>query len=121
MHWFLKFSFGIEHYMFRTVPLSIISSLALYTQQWYMSYRFANSLLASCQQFLYVLLCVQLKTPDDGQRNCVKHVDFYFKNKFEKLVHLIGFIIRIPATDHLNLCTVLFLVIYKQNALSVFI
>jgi len=26
-------------YMFRTVPLSIIRSLALYTQQWYMSYR----------------------------------------------------------------------------------
>jgi len=25
-------------YMFRTVPPSIISSLTLYTQQWYMSY-----------------------------------------------------------------------------------
>jgi len=47
--------------MFQTVPLSIISSFALYTQQWYMSYRFADSLragsgwnivilLASCQQ-----------------------------------------------------------------------
>ena len=34
------------------------------------------------------------KTPDDGQRNCPKHVEFYFKNKFEKLVHLVGFIIR---------------------------
>ena len=32
--------------MFRTVPLSIIRSLALYTQQWYMSYRFAASSLA---------------------------------------------------------------------------
>jgi len=41
------------------------------------------------------LLCVQWKTPDDGQRNCPKHVEFYSKNKFEKLVHLIGFIIRI--------------------------
>ena len=41
------------------------------------------------------LLCVQRKTPDDGQRNCPKHVEFYFKNKFEKLVHLVGFIIRI--------------------------
>ena len=30
-------------YMFRTVPLSIISS-SLYIQQWYMSYRFADSL-----------------------------------------------------------------------------
>ena len=41
------------------------------------------------------LLCVQWKTPDDGQRNCPKHVQFYSKNKFEKLVHLVGFIIRI--------------------------
>jgi len=40
------------------------------------------------------LLCVQWKTPDDGQRNCLKHVEFYSKNKFEKLVHLVGFIIR---------------------------
>ena len=48
--------------MFRTVPLSIIRSISLYTQQCYMSYRFADSLqawsgwnsililLASCQQ-----------------------------------------------------------------------
>ena len=41
------------------------------------------------------LLCVQWKTPGDGQRNCPKHVDFHSKNKFEKLVHLVGFIIRI--------------------------
>jgi len=50
--------------MFRTVPLPIIRSFSLYAQQWYMSYRFADSLragsgqncsstlilLASCQQ-----------------------------------------------------------------------
>jgi len=35
------------------------------------------------------------KPPDDGQRNCPKHVEFYSKNKFEELVHLVGFIIRI--------------------------
>jgi len=34
------------------------------------------------------------KTPDDGQRNCPKHVEFYSKNKFENLVHLVGCIIR---------------------------
>jgi len=34
------------------------------------------------------------KTPDDGQENCPKYVEFYPKNKFEKLVHLGGFIIR---------------------------
>jgi len=31
-------------YMFRTVSLSIIRSFSLYTQQWYVSYRFADSL-----------------------------------------------------------------------------
>ena len=41
------------------------------------------------------LLCVQWKTPHDGQRNCPKHVEFYCKNNSEKLVHLFGFIIRI--------------------------
>jgi len=32
--------------MFQTVPLSIIRSFSLYTQQWYMSYRFADILRA---------------------------------------------------------------------------
>jgi len=34
------------------------------------------------------------KTPDNGQRNCPKHVEFYSKNKLEKLAHLVGFIVR---------------------------
>ena len=41
------------------------------------------------------LLRVQRNTPDNGQRNCPKHVAFYSKYKFEKLVHLVGFIIQI--------------------------
>jgi len=36
--------------------------------------------------------CAQRKTPDDGQRNCPIHVEFCSKNKFEKLVHIVGFI-----------------------------
>jgi len=28
------------------------------------------------------------------RENCPKHVEFYSKNKFEKLEHLVGFIIR---------------------------
>jgi len=54
-------------------------------------------LLASCQQtcMTYTTAVCTGKTPDDGQRNCPKHVEFYSKNKFEKLVHLVGFIIRI--------------------------
>ena len=39
--------------------------------------------------------CVQWKTPVDGQRNCPKNVEFYFKNQFETLVHLVGFTTRI--------------------------
>ena len=110
MHYFLKFIFGIKLYMFRTVPLSIIRSFSLYTQQWYMSYRFcwllawqADIGFADClpskqsakpvRVWHTPLLCVQWKTPDDGQRNCPKHVEFYSKNKFEKLMHLVGFII----------------------------
>ena len=34
------------------------------------------------------------KTPDDVQRNRPKQVEFHSKNKFEKLVHLVGFIVR---------------------------
>ena len=33
--------------MFRRVPLSIIRSFSLYTQKWYMSHRFADSLRAN--------------------------------------------------------------------------
>ena len=98
--------------MFRTVPLSIIRSSSLYTQQWYMAYRFADSLRAgsvpswSCSQAVskpvwhIPLLCVQWKTPDNGQRNYPKHVEFHSKNKFEKLMHLVGFIIRNLARSH---------------------
>jgi len=65
-----------------------------------MSYRFADSLFrpdpARTLSAHITLLCLQWKkTPDDGQRNCPKHVEFYSKNKFEKLVHLVGFIIGI--------------------------
>ena len=37
--------------MFRTVRLSIIRSFSLYTQQWYMSYRFADSRIGTELQF----------------------------------------------------------------------
>jgi len=56
--------------MFRTVPLSIISSFSLYTQQWYMSYslragsgRSVLILLASCQQtcMTYVIAVCTVK------------------------------------------------------------
>ena len=43
-------------YMFRTVPLSIVRSFSLYTQQWYKIYRFSDSYL--CCSFLFVLFYV---------------------------------------------------------------
>jgi len=33
--------------------------------------------------------------------NYPKHVEFYSKNKFEKLVHLVGFVIRIKGIYYL--------------------
>ena len=70
MHLFLKFIFGIKLYVFRTVPLSIVRSFfTIHTANLYDTYH----------------CCVYSeKTPDDGQRNCPKHVEFYSKNKFEK-------------------------------------
>ena len=41
-----------------------------------------------------------ITAPDDGQRNCPKHVEFYSKNKFEKLEHFVGFY------GNLSWCTV---------------
>ena len=87
--------------MFRTVPLSIIMSFSMYTQQWCVSYRFAElrpdparKLTASLYDIYHC--CVYSENiPDDGQRNCPKHVEFYSKNTSQKLVHLVRFIIRI--------------------------
>ena len=56
-----------------------------------------TGLLTACEQAVskpvwhIPLLCVQWKTPDDGQRNSPKHVEFSSKNKCEKLVHLLFF------------------------------
>jgi len=49
--------------MFRTFPLSIIRSFSLYTQQWYMSYRFADSLRArsECSILIFFLLLLLLE------------------------------------------------------------
>ena len=40
----------------------------------------------------------------DEQKNCPKHGEFYSKNKFEKLVHIVGFIIRIQYISFLVTC-----------------
>jgi len=91
--------------MFRTVPLYIIGSFLLYTQQWYISYGFPDSLPAGLGRIrpdpagklydIYHCCVYSEKLLMMERRNCPKHVEFYSKNKFEKLVHLVGFIIRI--------------------------
>jgi len=50
-----------------------------------MSYRFADK---------YHCCVYSKKTLDDGQGNCPKHVEFNSENKLEKLVHVVGFVIR---------------------------
>jgi len=80
--------------MFRTVPLSIIKGFSLCIQQCH------TGLLTACEQeqdgtswscsqavskpvWHRPLLCVQWKIPDDGERNCLKHVEFIQKKIWE--------------------------------------
>jgi hypothetical protein len=42
----------------------------------------------------YTIAVCTVKTPDDGQRNCPKLVEFHFKKQFEKLGNQAGFIMR---------------------------
>jgi hypothetical protein len=104
-------------YIFRKVPLSIIRSFSLHTQQWYMTYRFADSLragsgwncssililLASCQQtcMTYTTAVCTVKNSWWWTEELSETCRVSFQNKFEKLVHLVGFIIR-----NLSQCTV---------------
>jgi len=59
-----------------------------------MPYRSPAHKLSAELYDIYHFCVYSEKTPDGGQRNCPKHVEFYSKNKFKKLVHLVGFIIR---------------------------
>jgi hypothetical protein len=43
----------------------------------YISYNKTNQM----QHFLKLIFGMKLYTPDDGQRNCPKHVEFHSKNK----------------------------------------
>ena len=84
-------------YIFRTVPLSIIRSFSLYTQQWHISYRFADSLRAGSEwncsskvkpeaaTAVIELLMMGGKTPE----TCWA-VNKSQDNKLEKLLHLVG-------------------------------
>jgi hypothetical protein len=77
MRYFLKFIFRMELYIF---GIGILIPLANSQYNLY---------------DIYLLLCIQYLTPDYGHKTCPKYIEFYSKNKFEKFVHLFGFIIRI--------------------------
>jgi hypothetical protein len=117
-------------YMFRTVPLSIVRCYSLYTQQWYMSYRYEDSfragsgrnwvpswccsnrirmelssiliLLESCFQ-TYMTYTIAECTVNNSwwwTEELYETCRVSFQNKFEKLVYLVGFIIRKFVTIH---------------------
>ena len=74
--------FGMKLYMFRTVPLSIIRRFSLYTQQWYMSYRFADSLRAgsgwNCQRDALISQIYSWnKTLHVSDSSSVHHQEFF--------------------------------------------
>jgi len=77
--------------MFRIVPLSIIRSF--FTVHTASEQDAARKLSANLHDIRHCCTYSK-KTPDDGQRNCPKHVEFYSKNKCKKLVHIFGFIVR---------------------------
>ena len=70
----------------------------------------ADSLRASCMT--YTIAVCTVKTPDDGQRNCPKHVEYYSKNKFEKLVHPVGFITRRCGENNITCSFIIYVLIY---------
>ena len=80
--------------MFRTVPVSIVRSF-------FTLHLLPRKLPANLYD-IYHCCVYSEKTPYDGQRNCPKHVEFYYKNKFENLVHLVGFIVRIKKIASVN-------------------
>jgi len=68
----------------------------------------------------YTIAVCTVKTPDDGQRNCPKHVEFYSKNKLEKLVYLVGFIIRICHDTRSSECQKLFSFTHNKRLFAQF-
>ena len=78
--------------MFRTVPLSIIRSFSLYIQHWHMLYRFADNCEQTCITCT-IAVCTAKNSwwwTEELSETCTVS----FKNKFEKLVRLVGFIVR---------------------------
>jgi hypothetical protein len=84
MHSFSKFFWNITLHASDSFSVHNQESSTVHTALGICYTGYADCLLASSQHNVYVLLCVQCKTHDDGKRNCPKHEEFYSKNKFEK-------------------------------------
>jgi hypothetical protein len=91
-------SSSVHHREFSTVHTAMLYVIELC---WQLASRIRMALpFWSCSQAVskllwhIPLLCVQWKTPDDGRRNCPKHVEFHSKNEFEKWMRLVVFVIR---------------------------
>jgi thiaminase len=65
------------------------------------------------------LLASSQHSIDNGQRNFPKHLEFYSKNKFEKLVHPVGFIIRIYHEARSSECQILQKFVLKETMIAV--
>jgi hypothetical protein len=96
MHQIPKIDFFIKLYMFRTSSVPIIRS---YSSTLRSNLTPLGSGPINCM-YVPIAECTAI-TPDDGQRRCLKHVEFYDKINFGYLMHLVGCFIR-----SLSRCTV---------------
>jgi hypothetical protein len=93
-------SSSVHHQEFFTVYTAMVYAIQVC---WQLASRITMELQFHPDPLLWhiPLLCIQWKTPDDGQRNCSKHAEFHSNNKIEKLMHQVCFILR-----NLTRCTV---------------
>jgi len=80
--------------MFRTVPLSIMRSFHCTHSNGICHTGLLTACKLSANLYDIYHCCVYSEKLLMIERNCPKHVEFYSKNKFEKLVHLVGFVVR---------------------------
>ena len=75
-------SSSVHHRQFFTVHTAVVYVIQVC---WQLASRIRMIPSWSCSQAVWhiPLLCLQWKTPDDGQRNCPKLVELYSKNKFD--------------------------------------
>ena len=96
MHQFLKFILSWNSACFGQFVCPSSGVYSLYTQQWYMSYRFVDSCRAGAYKPVWhmPLLSVQWINSWWWTEELSETCRVSWQNKFEKLVHLVGFITK---------------------------